>query len=324
MRERATAEGCVRGQLCNRKFCNVRRPLHIAQLTHVKLPTVRCLHPAQEGIRRSLHESLPLNNALALVLVDAGMRVRLEDALHGFLRLKHEQIIFVTALQQEHESAQADTADTHHLVTKVDNSVTTDEFATIVLQLRSVFVDQHVEPRVQVIAIGDAHQNRRLIKELTVSLDYLGHLCDRRPAIAQLGLANRLIELLRSSLAAHLNSPLLKALRADAVVPDREIRHACVLRHRHAVRRRSEAGDVVGLLLGEGVVLSGEHEARGEPHDIPFKRTGIGLVEIIDVKDDRAILAGEHAEVRQVSIATQLHRQSGVGHGSQIEGHDCC
>ena len=120
--------------------------------------------------------------------------------------------------------------------------------------------------------------------------------------------------MLGSPLAAHLNSPLLKALRADAVVPDHEIRHARVLRHCRAIRRCRETRNVVSLLISEGVVLRGKHETRRQTHDVPLEWARVRLVEVVDVEDNGTILPCEKAEVRQMGITAQLHNEPGVGH----------
>ncbi len=63
-------------------------------------------------------------------------------------------------------------------------------------------------------------------------------------------------------------------------------------------------------------------EARGETLDVPLERRGTGLVEIVDVEEQRPVRRRETTEVRQVGVAARLHPQPAVGRDREVGGHD--
>ena len=69
-------------------------------------------------------------------------------------------------------------------------------------------------------------------------------------------------------------------------------------------------------------VTAHDLETGGQAFDIPFPRTRQRLVEVVDVEDQLPLGRAEHAEVRQVSVAAELHPHAGSGGVGQVIGHD--
>ena len=57
----------------------------------------------------------------------------------------------------------------------------------------------------------------------------------------------------------------------------------------------------------EAIAPTGDHGASRQPFQVPLPGTGIGLVEIIDVKGHASLWRGKDAEVGQVGITAE-HR----------------
>ena len=72
----------------------------------------------------------------------------------------------------------------------------------------------------------------------------------------------------------------------------------------------------------EPAVAAHDLEAGREPLDVPLPRTGQRLVEVVDVEQHPPLRGAEQAEVRQVGVAAQLHRDAGPGGVGQVGGHD--
>jgi hypothetical protein len=66
-----------------------------------------------------------------------------------------------------------------------------------------------------------------------------------------------------------------------------------------------------------------DDDAGSEPLQIPFPRSGKGLVEVVDVENDVALRRREPSEIQQVGVASGLHDYSGPRSMRQIGRHDC-
>ena len=105
-------------------------------------------------------------------------------------------------------------------------------------------------------------------------------------------------------------------------IPDAHRRHhrepghgLPVGRHRRH-RRRARVG------LGEPVVAGGDRETGRHPLHVVLKRPRQGLVKVVQVEQQPPFRRGEHAEIRQVSIAAQLDIQARHRGVLQVRGHD--
>ncbi len=78
-------------------------------------------------------------------------------------------------------------------------------------------------------------------------------------------------------------------------------------RHLFAVSAGAGGHDFTDLRLRCGDLLTSEDERCGKSQHIPFERTMIRFVKIIDVEHDAAIGGSEQSEIGQVRITAQ-HR----------------
>jgi hypothetical protein len=69
---------------------------------------------------------------------------------------------------------------------------------------------------------------------------------------------------------------------------------------------------------------AGDDEARDEALQIPFERSRERFVEIIDIEDWGPLRGRIGAEIRQMTVTTGLHAQSGGRTGSEVGRHDRC
>ncbi len=75
------------------------------------------------------------------------------------------------------------------------------------------------------------------------------------------------------------------------------------------------------VVLAEAVVAAGQHDAGGEPLEVPLPRPRQRLVEVGDVEDVVALGGGEAAEVEQVRVAAGLDGQPADRRGRQVVRH---
>lgn len=108
----------------------------------------------------------------------------------------------------------------------------------------------------------------------------------------------------------------------DPVVPDVQLGECGELPHRPPVRPGRRQGGCTGAVVAVAVVTGGHRDAGGEPLDVPFEGSGVGLVEIVEVEEQGAFGRGEHAEVQEVRVPAQLDGQAGLRLGGQVGGHD--
>ena len=99
------------------------------------------------------------------------------------------------------------------------------------------------------------------------------------------------------------------------------LRMAANSSHRGPIFARRPEDDLGALLVRESVVPTRDGEARGEPLDVPFPRSGIRLVEIVDVEQELALGRAEQAEVRDVGVAARLDDEARSGRRGQVRGH---
>ena len=71
----------------------------------------------------------------------------------------------------------------------------------------------------------------------------------------------------------------------------------------------------------EPAVPPGDREAGHQPLDVPLERAGQRLVEVVEAEHQPPVRGREAAEVRQVRVPAQLHRQAGPRGAGQVGGH---
>ena len=97
----------------------------------------------------------------------------------------------------------------------------------------------------------------------------------------------------------------------------------CELPHAGSIGLRRGEYSLTTVLVEKATLPGGaDLHARGETFHVPLPGRRQGLVKVVDVEDHRPLRRGEQTEVREVRVATRLHRQSGSRRGSQIRGHD--
>ena len=297
-------------------------PLHVTQLTDVVLAAQLAGDPAEEAVTGRLHQSLPLDDALAHLRVRRGRGEGLEDGVLRLLHLEGEDVVGVAALEQEHPGEQADAADADHLVAEVDDLVALEQRPAIGREALQVAGEGTQDECARHGVLGHAHHQRRLVDEHAVAVHDRGELADGRPCGARLRLGDRASHGLLARLAAGALCPGLHGGRVDTVVPDVDLLHGGVLGHGLAILPGAGQRRVGDHLLGEAVVASGEHEGRCQALHIPLEGPGIGLIEVVDVEDRDTIGCGEEPEVGQVRVTTELHLQAARGLRAQVAGHD--
>jgi hypothetical protein len=106
-----------------------------------------------------------------------------------------------------------------------------------------------------------------------------------------------------------------------ARVPQLEVAQHGELPHRVPIRTHRSLGRPLLLCRRQPELAARDHEARREPLDVPLPRTARRLIEVVDVEHQLAIGRSEAAEVRQMRIAAQLHRDAGTRRRRQISRH---
>ena len=78
---------------------------------------------------------------------------------------------------------------------------------------------------------------------------------------------------------------------------------------------------LIGGALGgaEAAVAPGDREAGDEPLDVPLERSRQGLVEVVDIEDERPVRRRIDAEVGEVRVAAELRVQVGPGAPARSE-----
>jgi len=86
-----------------------RADLHVPQLADIDVAPVLSGRPAQKNVGGGLHQTLPRNDAVAVVLMRTATRVRFEDRRPRFLDLQEQRVI-VRRHEQTHGALGANAA----------------------------------------------------------------------------------------------------------------------------------------------------------------------------------------------------------------------
>ena len=87
-----------------------------------------------EDVACGLHQPLPLDDPLPVVLVLAATEQRLEHRLRGLLDLEEERVALVAAEQQEDPAARADAAHSDDLTREIDETEAFQQVLPVRLQ----------------------------------------------------------------------------------------------------------------------------------------------------------------------------------------------
>ena len=139
---------------------------------------------------------------------------------------------------------------------------------------------------------------------------------------ALLGPPGRLRPLLGLGVLGGLAHRLQQLLLGQMRIPDLQAPHLGEAGHRLPIGRHRRPRHRPGVGLAKAVVPARDREAGRQPLHVILERPRQGLVEIVQAKQQLPLGRGEHPEVRQVRIPTQLHLEAGGGRAGQVGGHD--
>ncbi len=106
------------------------------------------------------------------------------------------------------------------------------------------------------------------------------------------------------------------------VVPHIEGAFGRSVTHSFAVRAHTRHDDCSTVGAREAAMTAHDLEAGGQAFDVPFPRTRERFVKVVDVEEHSPFGGAEHAEVREVGIATELDPDARTGSVGQVIGHD--
>ncbi len=155
--------------------------------------------------------------------------------------------------------------------------------------------------------LAQGHEQGRLAPDAEALADRLGQLGEGLQAV--LG-GPLLLGLLEALLVGLLGQHRPDLLEGQVRVPELEGAGLGEARHRLAVSGHRAHGRGLDLLLLEAALAAGHDDARREALQVPLPGAGQGLVEVVDVEDLGARGRGVGAEVREVGVAAELHRQA--------------
>ena len=262
-----------------------------------------------------------------MVVVAARSEVGLQHRSTGFLRLQEERVVLVAALQQDHQAACPDAADPHDLHPYVDHLVALEQRLAAVVEARLERLERGESSPLRLIrvvalgAVAQREQHRRLCADVPGAIHLLGELRQRVEAGL---LGGTLLESVEALVEPRSGALVVVPQVVDPhmVVPELEVTHLCVLRHRLPVGPCHLAGGASCLLGGQPEVLRGDHHARRQTLEVPFPGARERLVEVVLVEHQSPLRGGVRPEVRQVGVTSELHLETGVGAMCQVRRHD--
>src|SRR3954452_7774378 len=113
------AEPGVRGHARRNHLVDLGRAFPIPELADVVVPGLTVVPcdalPPEEDVAGCLHEPLPGDDALTVILVTALADESFEDGLLGFFRLQEQWITAISSQEEQDPGSGPDAADTHDL-----------------------------------------------------------------------------------------------------------------------------------------------------------------------------------------------------------------
>ncbi|MNL16377.1 hypothetical protein D3C87_1374140 [compost metagenome] len=218
--------------------------------------------------------------------------------------------------EQLDQAARAHAAHAHHLEGDVLGGEVREQFAAIGGQRGDVIAeapgnhfgaDVGLEP---VVVLGEqrllaAHmeEGRRGVQDAPAVPLALAQLRQQRLMRPAGGALHRAADLLLGHRVERLGQ---QAVERNAVVPG--FQHAHFRIHGHAVTVAVDhfAHHVVGDGLAVAQVARGHHHTGGQPLQVPLPWAGAGLVEIVQIEQQRALGRSKPAEIREVAVAADL------------------
>ena len=258
---------------------------------------------------------LAVHDPLAVALDGALLGELLEHGGLGLLQLQEQRIAPVTAEQQRDPGTRADAAHADHLAGDIDQPELLQQHPAVVLQRRAVAAHDLVQLLVDLIAadaledLVDRLDQRRIADDPGLTVHHLGELLEDLHAVLGLGLVERLLGALEHRLRRQLAHRGHQVLDVQVRVPDVEVGLAGKLAQRLAVGADGASHDRLAFGLRIAVLTACDREAGRQPLHVPLPGARQRLVEIVDVEHQPPLRRCEHAEVRKVRVAAELHLQ---------------
>ena len=209
----------------------------------------------------------------------------------GLLDLEHHRVLPIATLEQHDEAAGPDTPDPDHLQGEVDEPIALDELAPVLGQRVAVGREHDLKCVVGDLDVAD---HRRVVDDPPgIALDSR-HRVGRAQSVLLAGLGEEGIQSLPATRLVDLApvEPLegrLDVLRRDLLVPDVQESHPGVAGHRLPVRGDCAERRGPGVGRAEAVLARRDHDACGQPFDIPLPRRRQGLIEVVGVEHEGAL-----------------------------------
>src|SRR5918995_97049 len=244
--------------------------------------------------------------------VAAAARVRLQHRGGRLLDLQQQRVVVAVPEQQEHIAAGADAADPDHLSGRVLGPEAPEQQAPFVRQGGAVAGQDLLGPAG--VAVLDVGQQRRVLHEAPPVAHRLGQPGQRVQAGVMLGAGQAVGH--RAAAPAPRQGDDRGGV--DPRVPHVQQPHPGVAGQLLAVGAHRRLGGPAADRLVEPGRLGGDHEAGGQPLDVPLPGAGQGLVEVVETEGQISLRGGEQAEVEQVGVAAGLHADPGDRGGGQV------
>ena len=110
-----------------------RGELHVTQLADIEMAALGTEHPAEEQIRRRLHQPLAHHHPLAVVGVDTLTGIGFQHRGVGLLELQEQRIVG-DGHHQGHHAQCPDAADADHFDSRVDQLVAIEQDTAVLCQ----------------------------------------------------------------------------------------------------------------------------------------------------------------------------------------------
>ena len=169
--------------------------------------------------------------------------------------------------------------------------------------------------------VVDRHHDGRVGDEPETAVDHADHLREGLPGVLPSGASDDVVHPLALVVLEHGLEIRDRGLDVEPPVPDIEGPETCELSDRLPI-----GAGTAPEHLGDDRLLEAQSAQRHrrrcrQPLDVPLEGSRQGLVEVVDVEDQATLWRGEHAEVRQVGVATELDVDPGRRGHRQVIGH---
>src|SRR5918993_3528771 len=285
--------------------------------------------PAEHHVAVGLHQTLTLDNPLAVASEGASGGIGLQHRGGGLLGLQDQRIALIDSAHQHDPGSSTDAADTDDLPGDVNECVLPKQVTAIGLEALPVFGEELRHPAVQVgrclfieRQLPGRHNEGRRVDEPELPVDRLGQLLQRaevvsRPSLVEIP-SNGAASLFGLDGAQNWQPGLHREMR----VPDIEIVLARKFLHRPSIGSRGSQHNLTAFFPTVSAVPPSDLQAGGQALDVPFEGTGVGFVEVVEVEDKAPLGRREYAEVAEVGITAELRREIRARTLGQIGSHD--